>query len=127
MSEVVSPHEQALLRITAGPKRWKRVGSILKADPRFLAERWLEELAKRRCVWCWNLLDPEVDGSVYDFNCKYLARKWSSLRFNCNRQAKRILSVKMVRWSCWGILNPELRAAFELQPGKQKCYVDNKQ
>jgi hypothetical protein len=27
----------------------------------------------------------------------------------------------------WGILNPELRAAFELQPGKQKCYVDNKQ
>ena len=54
MSEVVSPHEQALLRITAGPKRWKRVGSTLKADPRFLAERWLEELAKRRCVWCWN-------------------------------------------------------------------------
>jgi hypothetical protein len=66
MSEVVSSHEQALLRITAGPKRWKRVGSILKADPRFLAERWLEELAKRRCVWCWNLLDPEVEGSVYD-------------------------------------------------------------
>jgi hypothetical protein len=33
-----------------------RFGRFLadKADPRFLAERWLEELAKRRCVWCWN-------------------------------------------------------------------------
>jgi hypothetical protein len=34
--------------------KFREEGSRLTADPKLLTEIWLKELAKRRCVWCWN-------------------------------------------------------------------------
>ncbi len=55
MRPIVEPHEQLLLRTTRGPKVLRPEGSEHSGTTLlFLAERWLHELALRRCVWCWN-------------------------------------------------------------------------
>jgi hypothetical protein len=53
-------HEQWLLRMARRPKIFRKEGSRLMADPKLLTEIWLEELAKRRCVWCWNRSTEQI-------------------------------------------------------------------
>ena len=55
MRAIVEPHEKILLEKAVGPKACKAEGeehNVLTLA--FLSRRWLEELAIRRCVWCWN-------------------------------------------------------------------------
>jgi hypothetical protein len=55
MQPIVEAHEQLLLRTGRGPKVLRPEGSEHSGTTiSFLAERWLHELALRRCVWCWN-------------------------------------------------------------------------
>jgi hypothetical protein len=55
MQPIVGAHEQLLLRTGRGPKVLRPEGSEHSGTTiSFLAERWLHELALRRCVWCWN-------------------------------------------------------------------------
>jgi len=55
MQPIVEPHEQLLLRTARGPKVLRPEGSEHSGTTlAFLTERWLHELALRRCAWCWN-------------------------------------------------------------------------
>jgi hypothetical protein len=55
MRPIVERHEALLLRTTRSPKVQRPEGSEHSGTTlSFLAKRWLDELALRRCVWCWN-------------------------------------------------------------------------
>jgi hypothetical protein len=55
MRTIVEHHEPLLLRTTRGPKVQRPNGSEHSGTTlSFLAKYWLDELALRRCVWCWN-------------------------------------------------------------------------
>jgi hypothetical protein len=47
MLHILEPYEDWLLRTTHGPKRFKGAGPELKAEPEFLVELWLTQLAER--------------------------------------------------------------------------------
>ena len=58
MRSIVEPHEQLLLKMIVGPKACKLEGEEHNdITLRFLARRWLEELAIRRCVMVLESLD----------------------------------------------------------------------
>jgi hypothetical protein len=55
MCTIVEPHEPLLLGTARGPKVQRPEGSEHSGTTlSFLVKRWLDELALRRCVWCWN-------------------------------------------------------------------------
>jgi hypothetical protein len=55
MRTIVERHETLLLRTTRGPKVQRPNGSEHSGTTlSFLTKYWLDELALRRCVWCWN-------------------------------------------------------------------------
>jgi hypothetical protein len=53
-------HQHWLRKQARGPKVVPRPGQELNAvELRFLAQVWLDELARRRSIWCWNIFEGE--------------------------------------------------------------------
>jgi hypothetical protein len=58
LRDLLTPAQDWLLEQARGPKVQPRAGHKLNAvELRFLAKVWLDELARRRSIWCWNIFE----------------------------------------------------------------------
>jgi len=56
--ELLTPFRDWLLNQARGPKVVPKSSQELNAvELRFLAQVWLDELARKRSVWCWNIFE----------------------------------------------------------------------
>jgi hypothetical protein len=54
MKRIVLPHQDWLDQISSRKKVPTEDGDSVIERVKFLTQAWLDELGKRRCVWCWN-------------------------------------------------------------------------
>jgi hypothetical protein len=60
LRELLTPAQDWLLKQARGPKVQPKAGHELNAvELRFLAQVWLDELARRRSIWCWNIFEGD--------------------------------------------------------------------
>ena len=122
-------------------RREAAIQSLIEARP--VSHVRADVVAKDRAYESANEpFDMRAKGSqmVYDlaakrnfslrFNCKNLARKWSSLRFSCNRHSSRVMGPRLIWASCNRSLKGryakalptksprEVNATFVLDPGR---------
>lgn len=58
LRDLLTTAQDWLLDLARGPKVQPKAGRELNAvELRFLAQVWLDELARRRSVWCWNIFE----------------------------------------------------------------------
>jgi hypothetical protein len=58
LRDLLTPAQDWLLEQGRGPKAQPSAGHELNAvELRFLAQVWLDELARRRSIWCWNIFE----------------------------------------------------------------------
>jgi len=60
LRDLLTQHQDWLCKQARGAKVHPKPGQELNAvELRFLAEVWLDELARRRSIWCWNIYEGE--------------------------------------------------------------------
>jgi len=60
LRDLLSQHQDWLSKQARGPKvRPKPEQELNAVELRFLAEVWLDELARRRSIWCWNIYEGD--------------------------------------------------------------------
>jgi hypothetical protein len=60
LKDLLTEHQDWLRGQARGPKVVPKAGQELNAvELRFLAQVWLDELARRRSIWCWNIFEGE--------------------------------------------------------------------
>jgi hypothetical protein len=60
LKDLLTEHQDWLRGQAHGPKVVPKAGQELNAvELRFLAQVWLDELARRRSIWCWNIFEGE--------------------------------------------------------------------
>jgi hypothetical protein len=58
LKDLLTEHQDWLRGQARGPKVVPKAGQELNAfELRFLAQVWLDELARRRSIWCWNIFE----------------------------------------------------------------------